>query len=190
MHRPAAQSVLSGGVWEPDTISFMRERAFDPNAENYACALWTILLNSLPNVSPLNVALGSASGAGSLCVADPAGRALGGGSLIRRDGTPGSAGDQPATIVAIDDVIPEDRNIAILQLDVEGYQDEAIRGARRTIEAHLPVLIIEGKLERPTQDWLHGLGYREDRILHANTVWTSPRPDQVKPCLTGGSGNA
>src|SRR5882672_2138462 len=81
VHRPAAQKILSGDVWEPDTIEFMVNHVgdgdivhagayfgdfipalsqackpsaklwtFEPNPENYRCALITIEINGLRNV--------------------------------------------------------------------------------------------------------------------------------------------
>jgi FkbM family methyltransferase len=110
-HRPAAQAVLAGGVWERETIDCIRahpERdvvhagtyfgdflpalstamtpghtvyAFEPNSENFACAEWTIALNALGNVRLQHAALGDVNSKRAMQTA-LAGVALGGMSRI------------------------------------------------------------------------------------------------------------
>jgi len=109
-HRPAAQEVLAGRVWEPETTAFLAERgaagdvltagayfgdmipaaaaggrtvwAFEPDPVSYRCAEWTARLNGLGNVRLRNAALGDAAGTVQLQVGSR-GVALGGSSFIR-----------------------------------------------------------------------------------------------------------
>jgi len=110
-HRPAAQCVINGEVWENDTIEFMvancRDRdvitagtffgdalpalsaastgtvwGFEPNPESYRCAAITVLLNDLKNVKLMNVALGEKPESKRLVVRGFDGRSLGGLSQI------------------------------------------------------------------------------------------------------------
>ncbi len=107
----------------------------------------------------------------SMLVADKTGRSLGGASrLIEADS---NLKEQivKVKILKIDDVIPADRNISIIQLDVEGFEQPALAGAIATIKRCKPVLILENL---PNEDWLSAnilqLGYKVVGKVHANTI--------------------
>jgi FkbM family methyltransferase len=201
--RPSTQTVMSGGVWEPETIKYITTNcaggdivhagayfgdffpalstactlgtklwAFEPDPENYRCARITILINGLSNVVLANAALGPERGTAPLIVAEPTGQSLGGRSRmlgsVRRD----TGGRRVMVeVVRIDDVVPSDRRVSILQLDVEGFEQHALSGALNTIRRNAPILILE---KLPEQGWLHEhllpLGYRMAAKVHGNTV--------------------
>ena len=202
-HRPAARTVLSGDVWEPDTIEFMAHHAgngdivhagtyfgdfipalsracldgarlwaFEPNPENYRCALITIVINDLKNVAIKNAGLGAQNGPLLLRVSDENGRALGG---ISRFVLEGDKNDREhfveADVVRLDDVLPADRRITILQLDVEGFEQQALTGAMKTIQRCKPILILEGL---PAKGWFSenvtDLGYEVCHRSNGNTI--------------------
>ena len=43
-------------------------------------------------------------------------------------------------VVSIDLFVPEERHISIIQLDVEGYEEQALKGALKSIQRNLPKL--------------------------------------------------
>jgi FkbM family methyltransferase len=169
LHRPACQAVLNGDVWERETIAFMSANcanadivhagtffgdflpalsraagaggkiwAFEPSSANHYCAKTTICLNNLWNIELLNAALGSASSRIGFSTVNAQGKALGGASHFDPAG-----GTETVTQVRIDDVVPVSRQVAILQLDVEGYEREALRGGQETIRRCRPIIILE-----------------------------------------------
>ena len=82
-------------------------------------------------------------------------------------------------VVSIDDVIPAEREIGILQLDVEGYEKYALSGGLSTIRRCLPILILE-VLPHSTledSDWFSAnilrLGYKKVAKLHGNSVYST-----------------
>jgi len=201
IQRPAAQKILTGQVWEPDTIEFMcssskdgdivhagtyfgdfipaiaKSRingacvwAFEPNPENFRCASITIKLNDLQNVSIQNAGLGDKASEMSMKVADQKGVSLGGASQLVDSSDVQQGKVVVVNIVTIDDIVPSDRNVAIIQLDVEGFERQALTGAMQTIERTKPVLILENL---PEQQWLEDnilkQGYRIAGRLHDNT---------------------
>jgi len=185
-------------VWERETIKFMRENcgqgdivhagtyfgdflpglaraivadaliwAFEPNEENYRCASITIELNALgPMVKLTHAALGPTDGVVMLSVSDDSGCSLGGSSHVS------IVGKERATQVSLDRFIPSDRRISVLQLDVEGYEDSALRGAEHLITRDRPILILE---TIPTSEWfkelLRGSGYIQKANLADNSVF-------------------
>lgn len=204
-HRPAARRILAGQVWEPDTLAFMsahvdggdvvhagtyfgdflpalahagdarhRVWAFEPNPENWRCAAITIALNGLRNVSLTQAGLGAEPGCLDMEVADASGRALGGRSHIVDTAAGGRV--TPVEITTVDATVPADRHVSLLQLDVEGFEMQALVGAMGTIRRCRPTLVLENLPPRRwLEDHLLALGYREAGRLHRNRVLTSER---------------
>ncbi|HBZ42542.1 MAG TPA: hypothetical protein DEO85_00435 [Maritimibacter sp.] len=169
--RPAVKKVKSGDVYEPRTIAFMRREvgsgdivhagtffgdflpalssslaedariwAFEPNPESFAHATRTIDLNGLSNVSLTNAAVSNGAGELLFRTHNPDGEALGGHSHMVK--APGK-GITSVKSVRLDDMIPEDRHVSILQLDVEGHEKKALLGAKGIIERCNPIVILE-----------------------------------------------
>ena len=193
IHRAICQTVLSGRVWEKEIIAFMASNskggdiihagayfgdflpplsksldgaqkiwAFEPLAESHRCAEVTIALNGLPNVELVQAALGSSPGLLRFTTHDASGRSLGGES--RADPL---SGTETVSRIRLDDVIPSDRRVSILQLDVEGSEAEAISGARQIIERDRPIVI----LESVPSDFAANHGYAFVRELDDNSIF-------------------
>lgn len=162
LHRPACQTILAGAVYEPETIGFLVERArgdivhagaffgdflpalarayervwaFEPNPDSFKCAEITVRLNDLGNLTLRNSGLGAAAGSAKL-VTERHGQYLGGGSFVV---------DEPGRtrIETIDEVVPSDRQVGMIHLDVEGYEAQALEGARETIQRCRPIIVLE-----------------------------------------------
>ncbi len=198
--RPACEAILSGDVWEPQTIELMRKEcgtgdivhagaffgdflpalsqaaasntkiwAFEPSIENYRCAKITSEINRLVNVELTHAALGARRDNARIKTIDAAHGALGGSATISSDGT------EDVDVVTIDE-ITQGRNVSIVQLDVEGYERQALEGAMAVIRRCRPLLIVEA-LKGSTlleSDWFGtsvlSLGYRVTDRLHGNAV--------------------
>jgi len=197
-YRPAAQTVLRGEVWERETVELLRAHgardvvhagtyfgdflpgmsaamkpgrtiyAFEPNAENFACAEWTIALNGLDNVALRHAALSDASGTLTMQTAWN-GQALGGASRIV-DGR--GAGFEAITAMRLDDVLPPESDIGVLQLDVEGFEEPALRGGLGMIARCRPTLILETVPAAFVDSELVPLGYRRTGMVCDNTVFS------------------
>jgi len=207
--RPAARTIIAGKVWEKDTIRFIAQNcgdgdivhagtffgdflpglsralrpdarlwAFEPSRENFLCAQETVALNVLANVTLTNAGLGARDGAGSLCVS-ASGEAHGGASRFVEQETADEV-YETVPIVAIDDVIPQTRNVSVLQLDVEEYEQQALEGALGLLKRCLPLIILE-TLPR-SAEWYErnilSLGYRDIGPVHHNRVLA---PSDVEP---------
>jgi len=198
------QKILKGDVFEPETIKYMMEHAgegdivhagtffgdflpalsraihkdghiwaFEPNSENYRCAQITMILNGISNVHLINSGLGAKSSRAEMLIADNKGRGLGGSSKIVVSGIE-KPGMESINIVALDEVIPQDRRISILQLDVEGYEEQALKGAMKVIERCRPILILEDDHNVTRGIWFKNnilpLGYKISGKLHYNAL--------------------
>lgn len=167
-HRYAAQSILSGQYYEPETHrivsailcnlggnmihagtffgdmipSFSRATsgqvfAFEPVLENYILAKLCIEENNLGNVYLLNAALGDAVGVTHVTTQDADGSHLGGASQISDLG-------QTVAMITIDSLNIE--HINLIQLDVEGFEYSALKGAEKTLLRDSPIVMIEDNL--------------------------------------------
>jgi len=157
--------------------------AFEPDEESYRCSLITICINKLQNVNIVNAGLGEIPCSKTMATSHADGKSLGGAKRIIPEGK--QAGDlrfegQPldpnATetirVVTIDESVPPDRNVSLIQLDVEEYEKQALAGALNTIRRCRPIIIVESL---PEEEWLAknilGLGYRVlDERISGNAV--------------------
>lgn len=153
--------------------------SFEPNPESYRCAAVTLLLNQIGNVELIDAGLGERTDTGHL-VTSERGQSLAGEAYIRQspsnseDSSP--TGTMPVRIVTIDGVVPEDRSVSVIHLDVEGYEERALTGGMRTIRRNRPLLILE---ILPTEWWmaenLLPLGYRIAESIPGNIVLRADR---------------
>jgi FkbM family methyltransferase len=203
IHRPAARIVLRGRVHEPKTIDYILEHcgtgdilaagaffgdflpalsghaapsarvwSFEPNDENFRCAQITCLINDLKNVFLFNAGLGETEKEAYLDCVNKQGHSRGGRSTIVEAVSDGKT-YQKARVVSFDSVLPEGRQVSMIQLDLEGYELAALKGAINTIRRSKPVMILETV---PSDPWfadnIRSLGYREVGTLHnRNTIF-------------------
>jgi FkbM family methyltransferase len=148
--------------------------AFEPNPSNFALAERTAALNRLQNVRLHNAALSDAEGRLTLVVRNPAGGSVGGGSYVADDAAALAGQTVEVPSRRIDDMVPADRPVSIVQLDVEGHEKPALQGARGLVERWRPILILERFEDRDFLDRLFpALGYRPAGRLHGNVVYSA-----------------
>lgn len=121
--------------------------AFEPNPENFYSAQRTVELNNLSNVVLKQVGLGNSSTVAKLRVAARDGNALGGASrFVSYDEPVRSEVLVEVPIMRVDDVVPSLRKVTVLQLDLEGYEFVALKGAVETVRRCRPLLVLEDNL--------------------------------------------
>ena len=140
-------------------------------------------INACRNIELTNAALGARESSGRLATADQSGLSFGGAKCLVTDSTSvedlrieghAIAADSIKTvrIVSVDDIVPSDRHVSVLHLDVERHEQQALSGALRTIERCRPIVIVETV---PEPSWMSanmsGLGYRQIGRAHVNTVF-------------------
>jgi FkbM family methyltransferase len=145
--------------------------AFEPNYENFRCASITCLINNLDNIKLHNSGLGEIEETGIMKTIDLNGTSMGGSSTILKNENIPSNNTEEIKITSLDAIIPKDRHISLLQLDVEGYEKEALSGSLKLIERCLPILVIE---TLPDQNWveknLFSLGYKVINVIQGNSI--------------------
>lgn len=211
-HRPAAAAILNGEVWEEATLAFLTAHcahgdvihagayygdffpalssalapgaqvwAFEPGEENFRCAEITLKLNGITNVTLRRAALGAEAGNALLCTGS-SGNAWGGASAIRASRKDGRDYEE-VPVVAIDSIVPADRHVSIVQLDVEKYEQQALAGGLCTIRRCRPLIVLENI--PADKSWFRetvvSLGYARIASVDRNLVFgpRSPRPERT-----------
>lgn len=167
-----SQAILNGNIHEPDTIKFIVENCgnghivhagtgfgdflpgiangckgkiwtFEPNEENYLCAEKTIELNKLANVNLFNFGLGKEQKKSFLRVEQNS-KKLGPRCEVCENDEHAQANElESIDMVSLDFIIPQDTNVSIIHLDVEGYEEEVLNGATNVINKNSPLIILE-----------------------------------------------
>ena len=199
LHRRAAQVVAEGNVWESETIDFVIENlnnqsavtagsyfgdflpalsketdqtifTYEPVPEQFDYAKKTIALNNLQNVVIENLALSNKNGFVIMELCDPKSEdmlLLGGGSRIVPQKSKTTIKVRSTTL---DSLIPNDCEISVIHLDVEGHEGQALEGASRLIKKNLPIIIVESFPEKFFQTYLSPLGYTHQGIVARNHI--------------------
>ena len=143
--------------------------ALEPDSELSRRAANNIHLNNLANVCLIQAAA-SGTGGDTVSLYRPEARDpnKGRASLVPHRYLTGATAQVPT--VAIDDI--NEDPVALIKIDVEGYEATVVSGASRTIDAYSPALILEYDPELiPTQpgslvELLRERGYDLFRICH------------------------
>jgi len=146
--------------------------AYEPNEVNHARLIENVRLNNLKNVLVRKFGIGSQPGSGMLRFSIAM---AGGGSLDAQASAPVS---QRVEITTLDQDIAASALPApdFIKIDIEGWELEALRGARATLDAHHPALFLEmhGETVREKKRkaseivaFLRKAGYTD--ILHVET---------------------
>ena len=190
LHRPATRCFIEGKYYEPFTHYFVEKfcnhfpgsivhagtffgdmlpsfsnavsgaiYAFEPALENYVLAKICVDKNNLSNVQLYNCALGSTLG--NVHINTGGETHAGGGSAVGHTG-------ELCSSITIDSFLIND--LTLLQLDVEGYELEALNGSLSTLQRNRPVVAIEDNLSN-CNDFLRAANYELFRSIPGLKIW-------------------
>jgi FkbM family methyltransferase len=147
------------GTWAIRASPYYRRIfALEPFPENYKALVKNIEINRCGNITPLNVAVAGEEGEARLFSYGD--HAWGEPSLLKEHMGHSSTSSIMTSLTTIDSLVDRyDIQPSIIKIDVEGAENEAILGAKRTITKYHPGLVIEVH----TPD--------DPRRLVANYVW-------------------
>ncbi|MEV6290603.1 FkbM family methyltransferase [Streptomyces sp. NPDC051896] len=154
--------------------------ALDPFAHARSVLQRNVQLNNLRNVQVLPVAAGARAEQATLHMHDDRSRASLHASCGNRPET------HPVEVVPLDDVAPPGRRIALIKMDIEGYEAQALQGAEQILMRDRPVVIFElvwrkpGAAEPDRTAWnlLEACGYRMHRFTDQGELRLVEGPEQ------------
>jgi len=196
-HRPACRAILGGRYFEPMTHDFIHHLGamevgdlvhagtffgdmipsfckafsggtvycFEPSLENYVLARLCVERNGTANALLFNAALSDSVRNHKIRTLDSEGVHLGGASEI---------GGTGATVPSLTIDQFAFRNLICIQLDVEGHELFALKGAVQSLDIHQPVVMIEDN-HRTCADFLTQRGYAHVLDIPGLQVWVTAR---------------
>lgn len=206
--REVPQLLADGKIYEPETLKLLRGmvgdgdiisggafigdffpalsgalapgalyHTFEPSPVTHAAARHTITLNGLDNVVLHQVAVSNEPGTLPLLTA----RREGGPELAAAAKiVPGETGNHVVNVevTTLDDLIPANRKISVLHLDIEGYELQALMGAKRIIAEHKPIIVLEAAkrsmqrvYKRALRNHFPDLRYHITDVIERNAIY-------------------
>ncbi|WP_259443273.1 FkbM family methyltransferase [Campylobacter lari] len=131
-----------GGYIGDSAIIFEKEftdkfvYSFEALEENYIIMLDTLKLNDSTRVIPINLGLGCENKSENICI-------FGSGSSIALKDHFGSENSEKIKIITLDSYVKEKKiNVGFIKVDIEGYEQEFLKGALETIKTQRPAMLI------------------------------------------------
>lgn len=172
--------IVTGGAFVGDFFPALHEvlnkkariHSFEPSPSSFDACAYTMALNALTRVTLHRCAVGSARGTAPFAVARGKDKAsLAAGMRIEESAAP-TLHTITVPILPIDDLVPDSRKVTVLHLDVEGFEVDAIHGARRILETSRPLVVLEGAKPFQVRRYLKTLREIAPRAgyLHAGRI--------------------
>ncbi len=143
--------IVTGGAFVGDFFPALRRamapsakiHSFEPAPLSHAAASETIRLNGLRNVVLSPVAVGEKPDTLPLQLTRKSGAAVAAGVALK----PGLGLDDervvPVEVVTLDSLVASSRKVTLVHLDVEGFEEPALRGAARILTDNAPIVVLE-----------------------------------------------
>lgn len=205
--REVPKVLSAGDVYEPKTLAFLRRAArggdivsggafigdffpalsealgkdallhsFEPNPISFAAALRTIGLNNLKNVMMGQVAVGEKAAMLPLQVSRGAKTAMAARARLVQNADADNTIEVP--VVTLDQMIPVDREVKVVHLDIEGHEMQAIIGAKALIRRCQPIIVLEAAKSHRRKSYARALeklcpeaGYQLGGVLERNAIY-------------------
>lgn len=111
--------------------------AFEPDSKNYAYMLESIKLNKTEKIIPQKLALGAKEQEAEIFVSKS------GSSLVFNNPANQNAEKEIVKVTSLDKFIEKNKlDIGLIKVDIEGFEQEFLLGAKKTIEKHKPTLMV------------------------------------------------
>lgn len=178
--------IVTGGAFVGDFFPAMGKalhpdallHSFEPNPTSFAAAKHTLELNGINNAILSPVAVGEKADILPLLIARNKGEtAMAARAKIMKFAQPHN-NTIDVEVTTLDALIPADRRVSILQLDIEGFELQAVLGAKRMIADSKPIIILEAARRVVRRTYLMHLnnlfpdaGYQIHDVIERNTIF-------------------
>jgi FkbM family methyltransferase len=162
--RVAVQAGGNVGVWPLHLAKYFNMvHTFEPDSVNYACLMRNVAAKT--NISAMRAALGARESEAT---------------VLRQAGNSGATRiieGSGVHVITLDSLGLSD--VDLLQLDIEGYELFALKGAEQTILKYSPLIVLElkghgekyGYDDDQVIDWLRVRGYQQVGIAHRDIIF-------------------
>jgi FkbM family methyltransferase len=163
---PAISSALAKGAML---------HSFEPHPISFAAASKTIEINRMDNTVLHPFAVGAAKGKAALTLVNEqrGGEIAGGTARIDNVQSGREAKFVDVEVTTLDALIAKDRNVSVLHLDIEGFEEPALLGAVETVTRCKPFLVLE--THKISAAWLNsifpGCNYVAASFFEKNTFY-------------------
>jgi FkbM family methyltransferase len=168
--RMAVQAGGNVGAWPLELADHFHEViTFEPDPMNYECMQKNLsarlAANIVPTITTYKTALGAESG---FC------------EMVTEAGNCGASYTRPGKSVEVQTIDSLELPYCdLLQLDIEGAELPALKGAEQTIRRCSPLIVLElkghgsryGYTDPDVHAWLHSLGYRQHGTAHRDVIF-------------------
>lgn len=140
-------------------LSGRRLLAIEPQPAVFQNMCANLTLNALFNVLAENAACSDRAALLSFATPDYQKENNFGSVAMREDG----GGNQRVRAFPLDDLIPQDFDVGLIKVDVEGFELKVLEGSRAAIARHRPMLYLENDRQdrsKPLIEWLWAAGYK------------------------------
>ena len=175
--------VVSGGAFIGDFLPAISRslaqgaqlHSFEPHPISFAAASKTIEVNRLRNTELHQIAVGEKPGRVALTLtnADRGGEIAGGTARVDPERSGTESGFAEVGLTTLDHLIPKERQVSVLHLDLEGFERAALRGAVQMVTRSKPIIILETR--KIEADWLNsifpGCNYVATSFYEKNTFY-------------------
>ncbi len=144
--------------------------AFEPQPLMFDMLCTNLLLNNVVNVTPIQCALGPTDGITYMNIHDPTQPNSPAGEGVGK-------GESTVSMHKLDSL--GIGKVDFIKMDIEGYELEALKGMKETLEKYQPVLYIEIHYQRliePIKRFLEEFGYSATALILTHVVY--PEPDK------------
>lgn len=167
------RNVVHAGAFFGDMLHTLSKSAatvyaFEPVLENFVFAKKNAERQGLGNVVLFNAGLGEENGLLPIRTTDKQGRFIGGGSTFNTGPMSEQHAYETVPVFRIDSLPISD--VALIELDVEGFELPALKGAQGVIERDRPVILTEDN-KNNCADFLTSLGYRNVFSTKGLSFW-------------------
>lgn len=144
--------IVTGGAFVGDFFPALHDalgkkariHSFEPFPTSFEACACTMALNGLTQVTLHRCAVGKDRGTAPFAIArGKSNNSLAAGMHITEDAET-KLHTITVPILPIDDLVPANRKVSVLHLDVEGFEVDAMRGASRILAKSKPIVVLEG----------------------------------------------
>jgi len=173
------KDIIDAGAFIGDSALILSEytnknvHSFEAVPENYENVVKTIELNSLKNVTVVNKAVGHVSGKTKLNIGEKVWC-----SSLKENSDINYIKEIDIDVISLDDYVKANNlNVGIIKVDIEGAEQDLIKGAKETIKNQKPLILIS--IYHNADDFFNVKPMLEELVPEYKFIVQKPMPNVI-----------